>query len=148
MTQAPPSRSALDRSRLTIETLTEQSVAAFEGFSCGDADLDDFIRSDALRLQALNVARTYVAHYDGCACGYVALMADDLAKLPDAIGLSRFSRKIIKQNLFIALGVIAVLAPLSALGFAYLGVAVLFHEGSTVVVVLNAMRLLVYRTRD
>jgi Cd2+/Zn2+-exporting ATPase len=77
----------------------------------------------------------------------VALMADDLAKLPEAIGLSRYSRRIIKQNLVIALGVIAVLAPLSALGFAYLGVAVLFHEGSTVVVVLNAMRLLVYRAR-
>jgi Cd2+/Zn2+-exporting ATPase len=46
----------------------------------------------------------------------VALMADDLAKLPDAIALSRFSRRIIKQNLTIALGVIAILAPLSALG--------------------------------
>lgn len=77
----------------------------------------------------------------------VALMADDLAKLPDAIGLSRYSRRIIKQNLVIALGVISVLAPLSALGYTYLGVAVLFHEGSTVVVVLNAMRLLVYRPK-
>jgi Cd2+/Zn2+-exporting ATPase len=75
----------------------------------------------------------------------VALMADDLRRLPDAIGLARFSRRIIRQNLLIALGVIAVLAPLSALGFTYLGVAVLFHEGSTVVVVLNAMRLLLYR---
>ena len=77
----------------------------------------------------------------------VALMADDLAKLPDAIGLSRYSRRIIKQNLTIALGVIAVLAPLAALGYTYLGVAVLFHEGSTVVVVLNAMRLLMYKPR-
>jgi Cd2+/Zn2+-exporting ATPase len=76
----------------------------------------------------------------------IVLMADDLAKLPDAIGLSRFSRKVIAQNLLIALGVIGLLAPLAALGIAPLGVAVLFHEGSTVVVVLNAMRLLVYRT--
>lgn len=75
----------------------------------------------------------------------VALMADDLSRLPDAIGLSRFSRKIITQNLVIALGVIAVLAPLSALGYTYLGVAVLFHEGSTVVVVLNSLRLLVWK---
>jgi Zn2+/Cd2+-exporting ATPase len=74
-------------------------------------------------------------------------MADDLGKLPDAIGLSRYSRSIITQNLVIALGVIAVLAPLSALGFTYLGVAVLFHEGSTVVVVLNAMRILLYGRR-
>ena len=77
----------------------------------------------------------------------VALMSDDLARLPDAIALSRFARKIIRQNLVIALGVIAVLAPLSALGFARLGLAVLFHEGSTVVVVLNSLRLLAYRPR-
>jgi len=77
----------------------------------------------------------------------IALMADDLNKLPDAIGLSRFSRKIITQNLAIALGVIGVLAPLSALGFTYLGIAVLFHEGSTVIVVLNSLRLLFYRPR-
>jgi Cd2+/Zn2+-exporting ATPase len=75
----------------------------------------------------------------------VALMSDDLVKLSDAIGLSKFSRKIIKQNLTIALGVIAVLAPLAALGYTYLGVAVLFHEGSTVVVVLNSLRLLVWK---
>jgi Cd2+/Zn2+-exporting ATPase len=77
----------------------------------------------------------------------VALMADDLRKLPDAIALARFSRKIIRQNLFIALGVIALLAPAAAMGFAYLGVAVLFHEGSTVVVVLNSMRLLLFKPR-
>ena len=74
-------------------------------------------------------------------------MSGHLAKLPDAIGLSRFSRKIITQNLVIALGTISILAPLSALGFAWLGIAVLFHEGSTVVVVLNSLRLLVYKPR-
>jgi len=78
----------------------------------------------------------------------IALMSDDLRKLPQAIALSRFSRRIISQNLFIALGVISVLAPLSALGHTYLGVAVLFHEGSTVVVVLNSLRLLLFRPAD
>ena len=77
----------------------------------------------------------------------VALMADDLARLPDAIALARFSRRIIRQNLVIALGVITFLAPLAALGYTYLGVAVLFHEGSTIVVVLNAMRLLLFKPR-
>lgn len=75
----------------------------------------------------------------------VALMGDDLSKLPQAIALSRYSRRIITQNLVIALGVISILAPLAALGYTYLGVAVLFHEGSTVVVVLNAMRLLLFK---
>ncbi|MEO6436718.1 MAG: HAD-IC family P-type ATPase, partial [Tepidisphaeraceae bacterium] len=77
----------------------------------------------------------------------IALMGDDLSKLPDAIRLARFSRRIIGQNLFIALGMITVLAPLAALGYTYLGVAVLFHEGSTVVVVLNSMRLLLFKPR-
>ncbi len=77
----------------------------------------------------------------------VALMADALEKLPEAIGLSRFSRRIIFQNLCIALGVIAFMAPVAALGGATLGVAVVAHEGSTVLVVLNALRLLVYKPR-
>jgi Cd2+/Zn2+-exporting ATPase len=75
----------------------------------------------------------------------VVLMSSDLEKLPEAIALSRFSRRIIQQNLLIALGVIAVMAPVAALGLAPLGVAVLLHEGSTVVVVLNSLRLLAHR---
>lgn len=76
----------------------------------------------------------------------VVLMSNDLEKLPQAIGLSRQSRRIILQNLIIALGVITLIAPAAALGWATLGVAVLLHEGSTVVVVLNALRLLAYRS--
>lgn len=75
----------------------------------------------------------------------VVLLTDDLRRLPEAIGLSRFARRIIGQNLLIALGTISVLAPLAALGFAPIVAAVFFHEGSTVVVVLNALRLLGYR---
>ncbi len=81
----------------------------------------------------------------------IVLMGSDLGRLPRAIGLSRFARRIITQNLVIALGVIAVVAPLGALGFATLALAVLLHEGSTVVVVLNSLRLLGYqrhRTAD
>ena len=75
----------------------------------------------------------------------VALMSDDLSKLPFAIGLGRATRNIITQNLVIALGVIAVLVIASLTGWAGIGVAILFHEGSTIVVVLNALRLLGYQ---
>ena len=74
----------------------------------------------------------------------VALMADDLGKLPFAVGLSRASRRIIVQNVVIALGVVAVLILTSVLGVVQLSGAVIFHEGSTILVVLNALRLLVY----
>lgn len=76
----------------------------------------------------------------------VALMADDLGKLPFAVGLSRASRSIIKQNLAMSLGVIGLLIVTSVLGWVALSGAVVLHEGSTIVVVLNALRLLRYKT--
>jgi Cd2+/Zn2+-exporting ATPase len=75
----------------------------------------------------------------------VALMADDLGKLPFAVGLSRASRAIIRQNLAISLGVIGLLLLTSVLGLVQLSCTVVLHEGSTIVVVLNALRLLRYR---
>lgn len=74
----------------------------------------------------------------------VALMADDLSKLPFAVALSRQSRSIIRQNLFISLGVIALLVPSTLFGFAGIGLAVFFHESSTLLVVFNALRLLAF----
>lgn len=74
----------------------------------------------------------------------VALMGDDLGKLPFAVGLSRASRAIIRQNLAISLGVIGLLIITSVFGLVQLSGAVILHEGSTLVVVLNALRLLRY----
>jgi Cd2+/Zn2+-exporting ATPase len=75
----------------------------------------------------------------------VALMGDDLSRLPFAVALSRASKRIIRQNLWVSLGVVALLVPATLFGWAGIGVAVLIHEGSTLVVVLNALRLLAYR---
>lgn len=75
----------------------------------------------------------------------VALMADDLSRLPFAVGLSRASRAIIRQNLAIALGVIMLLVLSSVVGLIQLSAAVFLHEGSTILVVLNALRLLRYK---
>jgi Cd2+/Zn2+-exporting ATPase len=77
----------------------------------------------------------------------VALMADDLNHLPFAVGLSRQTSQIIRQNLWLSLGMVAFLVPATILGLR-LGPAVLLHEGSTLLVVLNALRLLAYRERD
>lgn len=77
----------------------------------------------------------------------IALMADKLEILPFAIGLSRKAKGIIKQNLWISLGVVGLLIPATIFGFASMGVAVLIHEGSTIVVVVNALRLLGYEKK-
>lgn len=78
----------------------------------------------------------------------VALMADDLGKLPFAVGLSRASRAIIQQNLAISLGVIALLIITSVSGLLQLSWAVVAHEGSTILVVMNALRLLRYQLQE
>ncbi|MBE0695312.1 MAG: HAD-IC family P-type ATPase, partial [Anaerolineaceae bacterium] len=72
----------------------------------------------------------------------VALIGDNLNHLAFAIRLGRFTRQIIIQNLFIALGVIGLLMLFSGLGWTSIGAAVILHESSTVVVVLNSLRLL------
>ena len=71
----------------------------------------------------------------------VALMADDLRALPFAVSLSRRSSRVIKQNLWASLGIVAVLIPATIFGLG-IGPAVLIHEGSTLIVVANALRLL------
>jgi Cd2+/Zn2+-exporting ATPase len=75
----------------------------------------------------------------------VALMGDDLAKLPFVVGLARQASGIIRQNLFIALFVIAGLVLSTTTGMLDIGPAVVFHEGSTLVVLANSLRLLAYR---
>ena len=78
----------------------------------------------------------------------VALMGDDLTALPYAVRLCRHARRVVIQNVSVASGVMALLVlwvflgqhtPLGALK---LPVAVSGHEGSTVVVILNGLRLL------
>ena len=73
-----------------------------------------------------------------------ALMGDDLSKLPFAVGLSRKARSVIRQNLYVSLTVIVLLVFTTISGVAGIGLAVLVHEGSTLVVIANALRLLAY----
>lgn len=76
----------------------------------------------------------------------IALMADNLDTLPFAVGLSRATSRNIRQNLWVSLGVVAVLVPATLLGLG-IGPAILLHEGSTLIVVASALRLLAYRDR-
>lgn len=75
----------------------------------------------------------------------IVLMGDDLAKLPFAVGLSRKMRNIIRVNIGFSLAVITVLV-LSTLSVGIpLPLGVIGHEGSTIIVVLNGLRLLGHR---
>ncbi|HWI53363.1 MAG TPA: heavy metal translocating P-type ATPase, partial [Symbiobacteriaceae bacterium] len=77
----------------------------------------------------------------------VVLMADELEKIAEAIGLARRSRSIIMQNLSFAVAVILTLVSLVLFGDLNLPLAVVGHEGSTILVAFNGLRLLVTRLR-
>jgi Cd2+/Zn2+-exporting ATPase len=73
----------------------------------------------------------------------VVLMASDLKKLAYAYRLSRRARGVIVQNLAFSLGVIIVLLSATLIGLGVpLPLGVVGHEGSTIIVVLNGLRLL------
>lgn len=74
----------------------------------------------------------------------VVLMSDDLRRLPYAIKLARRTQQILKQNLFIAFGVMITLFAISLIPSIQLPlpIAVFGHEGSTLLVILNGLRLL------
>ena len=72
----------------------------------------------------------------------VVLMHDRLENFVAAFHLSHRARAVIRQNLVISLGTIAVLVTFALLGKVPLTLGVVGHEGSTVVVVMNSLRLL------
>lgn len=72
----------------------------------------------------------------------VVLMQDKIEKLLSARRISHRARHIIQQNLVISLGSVIVMAVASLFGIVPLTLGVLTHEGSTVVVCLNSLRLL------
>jgi Cd2+/Zn2+-exporting ATPase len=75
----------------------------------------------------------------------VVLMSDDLGGLVYAVGLSKRSQRIVWQNITFAMSVVVILVVATlSVGIA-LPLGVVGHEGSTIIVVLNGLRLLAHR---
>lgn len=72
----------------------------------------------------------------------LVLVRDELTELPYAIRLARRAQRIVRQNLAFACGVIALLVVINLLHGLALPIGVVGHEGSTLLVVLNGLRLL------
>ena len=72
----------------------------------------------------------------------VVIMNDSLTKIPEAIKISRFTKKIIVQNLVFALGVKLIVLILSAFGIANMWQAVFADTGVTLLTILNTTRIL------
>ena len=92
---------------------------------------------------AMGVTGTDVAH----AAADIALLSDDLSKIAFSVGLSRHALKIIRQGLWFALAYNVTMVTLAGTGHLHMIGGAIAHQFSSVLVILNAMRLLRYRSQ-
>src|SRR6266545_4204935 len=101
----------------------------------------------ALATAALGVAMGAAGTDVALESADMLLMGDDLGRLPGALALAGRTRTIIRQNLTFAFAVMATLMVLAIVGNIALPLGVVGHEGSTLLVCLNGLRLLAMRWR-
>ncbi|NLN04737.1 MAG: heavy metal translocating P-type ATPase [Clostridiaceae bacterium] len=128
-----------DKSEYVKEIIEKGHIVAFVGDGVND--------SPSLALAHVGIAMgsgTDVA----IETSDVVLMNSDFGRLPHALGLSKAITRNMRQNIFIAIGVVIVLL-VSALfsDWMNMSIGMFVHEASILVVILNGMRLLRYRLR-
>lgn len=112
----------------------ENGKIAFVGDGINDAP--------SLALADIGISMGGVGSSAAIEASDVVIMKDDISKINEAIKISKFTNKIIMQNLVFSIGVKIAILVLSALGITDMWEAVFADVGTTIITIINTLRIL------
>lgn len=128
-----------DEKMKAMEQLLAEQKVAFVGDGLNDAPV--------MKMSHVGIAMGGIGSDATIEAADLIIQSDNPYKVPQAIDISRFTHKIVLQNIIFALGFKLVVMILAVLGFASLTLAVIADVGVTLLVVLNSLRALGYKSK-
>ena len=117
-----------------LEKIMDDNITIFVGDGVNDAP--------TLKLSDIGISMGNIGSDSAVSASDIVIMNDDLSKIPLAINISSYTKKIIKENLIFAISVKLIILLLSILGLTNMWMAVFADTGLTVLTILNTLRIL------
>lgn len=117
-----------------LESISNNNITIFVGDGINDAPV--------LKRADIGISMGGVGSDAAIEASDIVLMSDDLDRIPLAIDISKYTKKIIKENLIFAMSVKVLILLLSTLGYANMWLAVFADTGVTLLTIINTLRIM------